>query len=111
MFFVALYFLLFKYLKSVKEKYEKNIHPCNEKIYIKIISGFLCIGYGISILSVFIFALVINKDLLEDIGSYDSGSLDDFVDYVRIALIIILFIIFIPFIFMLLIFINSFHIN
>ena len=32
--FAAIYFLLYKNLKSVKDKYEKNIHPCPEKTII-----------------------------------------------------------------------------
>ncbi len=109
----AIYFLLYKNLKSVKDKYEKNIHPCPEKSIIRILSGIITALIGLQILIIFIFAVSINKNNIDNYIStnLDSDSLEDLVDIVKIVLFIYLFLEFIPFIFLLLIFINSLHIN
>ena len=109
----AIYFLLYKNLKSVKDKYEKNIHPCSEKTIIRILSGIITALIGIQILIIFIFAVSINENNIDNYISTDlgSGDLEDLVDIVKIVFFIYLFLEFIPFIFLLLIFINSLHIN
>ena len=110
---VAIYFLLYKNLKSVKDKYQRNIHPCTEKSIIKILSGIITFFYALDILGVFIIAQFINKDFIEDYSSYsyDSSSLEDTMNLVRILLYVAIIIICIRFVFILLIFYNSFHIN
>ena len=109
----AIYFLLYKNLKSVKDKYQKNIHPCTEKGIIQILSGIITVFNGLAIFVIFITALAISSIDLEDYSSnsLSSGSLEDLQNLVRIVLFVILAIYCIPFVFMLLIFINSFHIN
>jgi len=109
----AIYFLLYKNLKNVKDKYEKNIHPCSEKSIIRILSGIITAFIGLNILISFIFAVCINKNNIDNYIStnLDSDSLEDIVDIVKIVLFIYLFLEFIPFICFLLIFINSLHIN
>ena len=109
----TIYFLLYKNLKSVKDKYEKNIHPCTEKTIIRILSGIITAFIGIQIIIIFIFAVSINENNIDNYISTDlgSGDLEDLVDIVKIVLFIYLFLEFIPFIFLLLIFINSLHIN
>ena len=109
----VIYFLLYKNLKSVKEKYQKNIHPCTEKGIIQILSGIITVFMGLTIFGIFITALAISSIDLEDYSSnsLSSGSLEDLQNLVRIVLFVILAIYCIPFVFMLLIFINSFHIN
>ena len=111
--FAAIYFLLYKNLKSVKDKYEKNIHPCPEKTIIRILSGILTAYIGLIFLINFIFAVSINKNNIDNYIStnLDSDSLEDLADIVKIVLFVYLFLEFIPFIFLLLIFINSLHIN
>ena len=113
MIFAAIYFLLYKNLKNVKDKYEKNIHPCPEKTIIRILSGILTAYIGLSILIIFIFAVSINKNNIDNYIStnLDSDSLEDLADIVKIVLFVYLFLEFIYFIFLLLIFINSLHIN
>ena len=109
----VIYFLLYKNLKSVKDKYQKNIHPCTEKGIIQILSGIITVFMGLTIFGIFITALAISSIDLEDYlsNSLSSGSLEDLQNLVRIVLFVILAIYCIPFVFMLLIFINSFHIN
>jgi len=109
----VIYFLLYKNLKSVKDKYQKNIHPCTEKGIIQILSGIITVLNGLAIFVIFIIALAISSIDLEDYSSnsLSSGSLEDLQNLVRILLFVILAIYCIPFVFMLLIFINSFHIN
>ena len=109
----GIYFLLYKNLKSVKDKYEKNIHPCPEKTIIRILSGIITAYIGLQILIIFIFAVSINKNNIDNYIStnLDSDSLEDLADIVKIVLFVYLFLEFIPFIFLLLIFINSLHIN
>ena len=109
----AIYFLLYKNLRNVKDKYQRNIHPCTEKGIIQILSGIITVLNGLSILIIFIAALAIRSFDLEDYSSYSlsSGSLEDLQDLVRIILFVILAIYCIPFVLFLLIFINSFHIN
>ena len=109
----VIYFLLYKNLKSVKDTYQKNIHPCTEKGIIQILSGIITVFMGLSIFLIFITALAISSIDLEDYSSnsLSSGSLEDLQNLVRIVLFVILAIYCIPFVFMLLIFINSFHIN
>ena len=104
----SIYFILFKNLKTVKNKYEKNIHPCKEKIIIKIISGIICAFYMLVIL--FFFLLLIFGDE-KDFDLDDSSSLEGFIVVIKIGLGILILILIVPFIFMLFIFINSFHIN
>ena len=109
----AMYFLLYKNLRNVKDKYQRNIHPCTEKGIIQILSGIITVLNGLSILIIFIAALAIKSIDLEDYSSYSlsSSSLEDLQDLVRIILFVILAIYCIPFVLFLLIFINSFHIN
>ena len=111
--FAAIYFLLYKNLKSVKDKYEKNIHPCPEKTIIRILSGIITAFIGIQIIIIFIFAVSINENNIDNYISTDlgSGDLEDLADIVKIVFFIYLFLEFIPFICFLLIFINSLHIN
>ena len=110
---VAILYLLYKNLRSVKEKYEKNIHPCPEKTNIKIISGIITGLYGIQIIGILIIALSIDKDMIDDLisGSFESNSLEDIANIAKVIFFILLFLAFIPFVLFLLIFINSLHIN
>ena len=109
----VIYYLLYKNLKSVKDKYQKNIHPCTEKGIIQILSGIITVLNGLAIFVIFIIALAISSIDLEDYSSnsLSSDSLEDLQNLVRIILFVALAIYCIPFVFMLLIFINSFHIN
>ncbi len=109
----VMYFLLYKNLRNVKDKYQRNIHPCTEKGIIQILSGIITVLYGIQIIALFIFALSINKNNIDEYlpSSYDSDSLEDIANAVKIGLFVALIIEFIPFVLFLLIFINSFHIN
>ena len=109
----AIYFLLYKNLKNVKDKYEKNIHPCPEKTIIRILSGIITAFIGIQIIIIFIFAVSINENNIDNYisTSLESGDLEDLADIVKIVFFVYLFLEFIPFIFFLLIFINSLHIN
>ena len=97
----------------LKINIKKNIHPCTEKTIIKILSGIITVFYAFDIFILFIAALMVNKDLVDNYSSnsFDSSSLDDMINIVRILLFVFIIIICIPFVFMLLIFINSFHIN
>ena len=109
----AMYFLLYKNLRNVKDKYQRNIHPCTEKGIIQILSGIITVLYGISIIVLFIFALSINKNNIDEYltSSYDSDSLEDIANLAKIVLFVALILEFIIFVLFLLIFINSFHIN
>jgi hypothetical protein len=111
--FAAIYYLLYKNLRKVKDKYQRNIHPCTEKSIIEILSGIVTVYFGIQIILTFIIALSINKNYIEDFlpSSYDSDSLEDIANAVKIGLFVALILEFIIFVLFLLIFINSFHIN
>ena len=109
----AIYFLLYKKLRTVKDKYQRNIHPCTEKTIIQILSGIITVFGGIQIIVLFIIALSINKNNIDDYlpSSYDYDDLEDIANAVKIVLFVILILDCIPFVLFLLIFINSFHIN
>ncbi len=109
----AIYFLLYKKLRTVKDKYQRNIHPCTEKTIIQILSGIITVFGGIQIIVLFIIALSINKNNIDDYlpSNYDYDDLEDIANAVKIVLFVILILDCIPFVLFLLIFINSFHIN
>jgi len=109
---LAIYSLLFQNIKTVKKKYENNIHPCKEKIIIKIISGIICVFYILLILTLLIIIIIGNKDNFEltiDDSSVDETSI--VIVMIKIFLGIVIFILLVLFVFMFFIFKNSFHIN
>ncbi len=46
----AIYFLLYKKLRTVKDKYQRNIHPCTEKGIIQILSGIITVLWDLQFL-------------------------------------------------------------